>query len=91
LDLFVDILIILVGILMAYSGWLFTTRRGDVEASGFIGTTRNLAVSTGFPWLETLGHMAALQFSMVLGGVIITLAALSKFLERLSALWSGEA
>jgi hypothetical protein len=77
---------VVTGGLLAYSGWLFMLKRGEVEASGIIGPAKGLANATGLPWLEALGHLAVWQFSMTLGGVILSLAALLKFFERSGAL-----
>ena len=82
----VDLVMIVTGGLLAYSGWLFMLKRGGVEASGIIGPSKGLADTTGLPWLEALGHMAVWQFSMTLGGAILSLAALLKFIERSSTL-----
>lgn len=82
----VDLVMVVAGGLLAYSGWLFMLKRGDVEASGIIGPAKGLANATGLPWLEALGYMATWQFSMTLGGVILSLAAFLKFFERSDAL-----
>jgi TRAP-type transport system small permease protein len=88
---FVDLMMVVAGALLAHSGWLFMIRRGEVEASGIIGPSKNLAEATGLPWLEALGHMAVWQFSMMLGGAILAIAALMKFFERYGGLrgWKG--
>jgi TRAP-type C4-dicarboxylate transport system permease small subunit len=78
----VDLVMVGVGGLLAYSGWLFVLKRGRVEASGIIGSAKDLAAATGRPWLEALGHMATWQFSLTLGGVILAFAASLKFFER---------
>jgi TRAP-type transport system small permease protein len=78
----VDLSMVLLGGLLAYSGWLFMMRRGGVEASGLIGTSKDLATELGFEWIQAFGHMGVWQFSMVLGGIVLGFAALVKFVER---------
>jgi TRAP-type transport system small permease protein len=80
----VDLSMVVVGGLLAYSGWLFMMRRGGVEASGLIGTSKDLATDLGIEWIEAFGHLGVWQFSMVLGGIVLGLAALVKFVERVS-------
>jgi len=79
----VDLLVAATGALLAWSGYLFAARRGGVEASGLIGNLRRAADATGQQWLEVFGHMAFWQTAMVLGGLLIAIAGLVKFAERI--------
>lgn len=81
----VDLLVAATGALLAWSGVLFVQRRGGVEASGLIGQIRKAADASGQQWLEMFGHLAFWQASMVVGGLLLALAAIVKFFERLSA------
>ncbi|AXS40777.1 TRAP transporter small permease subunit [Breoghania sp. L-A4] len=81
----VDLLVAASSALLAWSGYLFVTKRGGLEAPGLIGRVRTLAETTGQPWIEVFGHMAFWQASMIVGGVLLMLAALSKFADRVSA------
>jgi TRAP-type C4-dicarboxylate transport system permease small subunit len=87
----IDVLMTGTGIVLAYSGWLFVLRRGGVEASGVVGTAKDLAAATGLTGLEIFGRMSAWQFSILLGGVVLALAAFLKFLTRMYSLRSDKA
>ena len=80
----VDLLMIGIGALLAYSGYLFIQQRGDVEASGIVGLASSLAELTGFEFVATLGLMAPYQAALVFGGGMIALAALLRFLARIA-------
>ncbi|MCI5043710.1 MAG: TRAP transporter small permease subunit [Aquisalinus sp.] len=80
----VDLVMTGAGGMLAYSGWLFAARRGNVESSGLISTARDLAELTGIEALAFLGQMYPWQFAMCFGGAMISLAAFLKFLERIS-------
>lgn len=80
----IDLMMAAVGALLAWSGSLFVATRGDVDASGIVGTAGELASATGIAWLEVLGQMSAWQSSMIVGGSVLALAALAKLCERLS-------
>jgi TRAP-type C4-dicarboxylate transport system permease small subunit len=81
----IDLVVVGAGGLLAWSGWLFVTARGNVDASGIIGTAKSLAAATGMPALEALGHMGAWQSALIVGGAVLSLAALARLCERLSA------
>lgn len=81
----VDVLVSISGALLAYSGYLFVLRRGAIEASGLIGRLKTAAQATDLTWLEIFGHMAVWQSAIIVGGVLITIASLIKFCQRLSA------
>ncbi|WP_169569435.1 TRAP transporter small permease [Sneathiella limimaris] len=80
----VDILVAITGVALAYSGYLFMIRRGKVEASGLIGPVRRAAEDLSMSWIELFGHMAFWQFSMLLGGILIAIAACYKIPSRLN-------
>lgn len=81
---FVDLVMIAAASLLSWSGWLFAARRGNVESSGLVSTTRSIADATGLGFLEVFGTMYPWQFAFCLGGAMIAVAALLKFLERIS-------
>ena len=70
------------GGLLAYSGWLFAIKRGRVEASGIINLAKYLRDLTGWESMIWFGHQYPYQAAMVLGGVMLTIAALLKLLLR---------
>ena len=79
----VDLVTVAVGLLLAWSGWLFALRRGGVEASGLIGTLRALAESSGADWLIAFGQMGTWQGALAFGGGAPALAAALRFAARL--------
>ena len=84
LYIFVDLIMVVNGVLLAYSGWMFTLKRGGVEASGIINLAKTLRALTGWESMIWFGHQYPYQAAMVLGGVMLAFAALLKFLMRLS-------
>ena len=85
LYIIVDLIMVVNGVLLAYSGWLFVIKRGGIEASGIINLAKNLKTLTGLDSLIWLGHQYPYQAAMVLGGVMLAIAALLKLLQRLMA------
>ena len=81
----VDLIMVATGALLAWSGWLFVTRRGGIEASGLISLAKNLKAATGWDQLIWLGYMYPYQAAMVAGGAMLTIAAILKFALRWSA------
>ena len=84
LYLIVDLIMVANGILLTYSGWLFVLKRGRIEASGIINMAKDLKALTGWDGMIWLGHMYPYQAAMVMGGVLLTAAALLRFFLRLS-------
>lgn len=78
-----DLVMIVIGIVLAWSGLLFATRRGAVDASGIISTAKQLAATTGQEWLVWVGKVGTWQFAIGIGGLIIAIAALLRFLSRI--------
>ncbi len=84
-----DILMILIGGQLAWSGGLFTLQRGGIESSGLVGTANDLIDLTGLEWLYFFGQLYPWQFALCLGGAMISLAALVKSSLRLLELKEG--
>jgi TRAP-type C4-dicarboxylate transport system permease small subunit len=84
LYILVDLIMVLNGVLLAYSGWMFVLKRGGVEASGIINLAKDLRTLTGWDSLIWMGHQYPYQAAMVLGGILLTIAALLKLLQRLT-------
>jgi TRAP-type transport system small permease protein len=84
LYLLVDIIMIATGGLLTYSGYLFVLKRGGLEASGLISTAKDLKAATGLEDLIWLGHFYPYQSAMIIGGAMLTIAALLRLLLRLS-------
>lgn len=83
LYLLVDLIMIVNGALLTYSGWMFVKKRGGLEASGIINLARDLKKMTGWEEIIQVGHMSTYQSAMVMGGALLTIAALLKFLLRI--------
>ena len=84
LYLIVDLIMVFTGGLLAYSGWMFVLKRGRVEASGIINLAKALRSLTGWDSLIWIGHQYPYQAAMVLGGMLLAIAALLKFFLRLT-------
>ena len=84
LYIIVDLIMVVNGVLLAYSGWMFVLKRGRVEASGIINLAKDLRALTGWDSMIWLGHQYPYQAAMILGGVLLTIAALLKLLQRLT-------
>jgi len=78
----VDLIMVVNGVLLTYSGWMFVIKRGRVEASGIINLAKDLKVLTGWDSMIWIGHLYPYQAAMILGGVLLTVAALLKLLLR---------
>lgn len=84
LYLLVDLIMVINGALLAYSGWMFTLKRGGVEASGIINLAKSIKAATGWDSLIWLGYQYPYMAAMVVGGVLLSFGALLKFFMRLS-------
>ena len=82
LYILVDLIMVVNGGLLTYSGWLFVIKRGRLEASGIINLAKDLKALTGWDSMIWIGHQYPYQAAMVLGGVMLSIAALLKLLLR---------
>jgi TRAP-type C4-dicarboxylate transport system permease small subunit len=83
-NIIVDLIMVANGVLLTYSGWMFVIKRGRVEASGIINLAKDLKALTGWESMIWIGHQYPYQAAMVLGGVMLTIAALLKFSLRIT-------
>ena len=84
LYIFVDLIMIINGVLLTYSGWMFAAKRGGVESSGIINLAKTLRSLTGWEGIIWLGYQYPYQLAMVLGGVLLIIAAALKLILRIS-------
>jgi len=84
LYIIVDLIMVVNGVLLTYSGWMFIIKRGRVEASGIINLAKDLKALTGWDSLIWIGYQYPYQAAMVLGGAMLAIAALLKLLLRLT-------
>jgi TRAP-type C4-dicarboxylate transport system permease small subunit len=84
LYMLVDLIMVVNGVLLTYSGWMFVIKRGRLEASGIINLAKDLKALTGWDGMIWIGHQYPYQAAMVLGGVMLTIAALLKLFLRLT-------
>ncbi|MCE8032101.1 TRAP transporter small permease subunit [Halomonas sp. MCCC 1A11057] len=85
LFLIVDLSVVVIGVLLSWSGYLFMQQRGGMRVSGLHGAMRDLSQLTGLD-LSLFATMAPYQFALCLGGTMLALAAVLKFIERLALL-----
>ncbi|WP_417279769.1 TRAP transporter small permease [Celeribacter sp.] len=90
LYLVVDVVTMISGLCLAYSGHMFAMRRGNLASSGLKSTADSLAQSTGIEALTWIGKVGTWQYAMAIGGVLLALAAFGKFFERYDALKGGQ-
>ena len=84
LYLLVDLIVIATGAVLSWSGWLFIIKRGSMESSGMINLAKNLKDITGWDQLIWLGHFYPYQAAIILGGILLVIAATLKLLSRLT-------
>lgn len=82
LYILVDLIVVINGALLTYSGWMFVLKRGRVEASGIINLAKDLKTLTGWDGLIWVGYQYPYQAAMILGGVMLTIAALLKLFQH---------
>jgi TRAP-type C4-dicarboxylate transport system permease small subunit len=82
LYILVDMIMVVNGVMLTYSGWLFMIKRGRLESSGIINLAKNLRALTGWDGMIWIGHLYPYQAAMVLGGVMLAIAALLKLILR---------
>ena len=91
LYMLVDLIMVGIGGLLAWSGWQFVLKRGGMEASALIGLAKDLRAVTGWDWTIWLGHYYPYQTAMILGGVMLSVAALLKLLQRvIDRAWTND-
>jgi TRAP-type C4-dicarboxylate transport system permease small subunit len=78
----VDLIMVINGVLLTYSGWMFMIKRGRVESSGIINLAKGLRALTGWDGMLWIGHLYPYQAAMAIGGVLLTIAALLKLIQR---------
>mgnify|MGYP000216675061 FL=1 len=84
LYLLVDLVMALTGALLTYSGWLFVIKRGAIEASGIINLAKEIKALFGWDALIWIGHQYPYQSAMMIGGGLLFIAAVLRFLMRFS-------
>jgi TRAP-type C4-dicarboxylate transport system permease small subunit len=82
LYMFVDLLMIGIGGLIAWSGWLFVLKRGGMETASLIGVAKDIQAATGWGWTLWLGYFYPYQSAIILGGILLSIAATLKFCSR---------
>jgi len=80
----VDFIMIITGGVLTWSGYLFVLKRGGLEASGLINIAKTLSESTGYKSLIWIGHFYPYQAAMIVGGILLTMAAGLKLMQRIT-------
>lgn len=83
LYILVDLIMVINGLLIMYSGWMFVVKRGRLESPGIINMAKWFKALTGWDGMIWIGHMYPYQAAIVIGGALLTIAALLKLLQRL--------
>lgn len=92
LYMLLDLFMVVIGGFMAWSGWQFVLKRGGMETSALISVAKDLRDATGWDWIVWMGHLYPYQAAMIIGGVMLSVAAVLKFMERgLDREWKAEA
>jgi TRAP-type C4-dicarboxylate transport system permease small subunit len=91
LYIFVDLIMAVNGILLAYSGWAFAIKRGYLESPGIINLAKWLKALTGWDGIIWTGHMYPYQAAIAVGGVLLTIAALLRLAMRVTEKPAAEA
>jgi hypothetical protein len=63
---------------------MFVIKRGRVESSGIINLAKGLKALTGWDGMIWIGHMYPYMAAIVIGGALLTVAALLKLSMRLT-------
>ena len=84
LYMIVDVVMVMNGVLLVFSGLAFAAKRGGVEASGIINMAKSISTATGIEGLVWFGYQYPYQLAMVLGGALLAVAALFKLILRVS-------
>jgi len=82
LYMLVDLVMVVTGSVLTYSGYLFMLKRGKMESSGMISLAKTLKELTGIDQMLVFGQLYPYQAAMVVGGVLLTVAALLRLLQR---------
>ncbi|MEO9528900.1 TRAP transporter small permease subunit [Roseibium sp.] len=80
----VDLVSCITGIALAFSGHAFAVRRGHIDASGLKSAGTWLAETTGIESLVWISRVGTWQYAIALGGGLLAVAALLKFIERIT-------
>lgn len=80
----VDLVTIAAGIGLMISGHEFASRRGHIAASGLRSTGKWLVEVTGIEWIEWVSKIGTWQYAMAIGGGLLAVVALIRFIERVS-------
>ncbi|WP_051308964.1 TRAP transporter small permease [Desulfogranum japonicum] len=81
---FVDLMMVAIGGLLAYSGWMFTLKRGGMEVSGLITLAKTLRSLTGWENMIVFGHYFPYQAAICFGGILLAIAACLKLCLRVT-------
>lgn len=81
----VDLASLVTGAALAFSGHAFASRRGNLDASGLKSAGSWLADTTGIDALVWVAKVGTWQYAIAIGGALLAVAALLKFLERMSS------
>lgn len=84
LGMLTDTIVLVVGVMLAWSGVLFVAKRGKIEASGMRYFAEDLSNWTGLQKISLLGKLYPYQSAIVVGGILLALAAALRLTMRLA-------
>lgn len=79
-----DVITAATGVTLAVAGHAFALRRGHLDSSGLQAAADGLAEFFGLPILEWIGKVGTWQYAIAIGGVLLSIAALLRLIERLA-------
>ncbi|WP_068110857.1 TRAP transporter small permease [Tropicimonas marinistellae] len=80
-----DVVTVVCGLALVVAGHAFALRRGGVDSSGLKATADWLADTSGVTALEWIGKAGTWQYAIAIGGLMLSIAALLRLVERLGA------
>lgn len=86
-----DLVTVAVGAGLAYAGHSFATRRGHIDASGLKSAGKWLSETTGIEGLIWVSKIGTWQYAITIGGSMLAIAALLKFIERFRSTGAADA
>jgi TRAP-type C4-dicarboxylate transport system permease small subunit len=82
LNYFVDLIMVVTGVLLTYSGYLFALKRGNIESPGLVNISDEIVALTNNETFYVVGEMFPYQMAISIGGVMLAIAALLRLLNR---------
>ena len=79
-----DVATAILGLFLSIAGHAFATRRGGIDSPGLKSSGDWLTQTTGIEALEWFGKVGTWQYAVVIGGVLLCIAAVLRLSARIS-------